>query len=68
AEVGAACARQPGSTFGTYWTMVLGNRAEGGRPAAKAAPARAKAVVRAGPKRVAKPKATCGKGTNKKCR
>jgi uncharacterized protein YkwD len=25
-EVGVACAQQPGSQWGTYWTMVLGRR------------------------------------------
>ncbi|MDB5942928.1 MAG: hypothetical protein JWQ13_2494 [Ramlibacter sp.] len=26
AEVGVSCVRQPGSQWGTYWTMVLGTR------------------------------------------
>lgn len=42
-EVGASCVRQPNSQWGTYWTMVMGNRSEPVRRATAAAvPARAK--------------------------
>lgn len=52
-QVGAACVRQPGSSWGTYWTMVLGAGLEPVRAPKAAAPAR-KAVK---PKAAVKPRA-----------
>jgi uncharacterized protein YkwD len=66
-EVGASCANRDDSDFGTYWTMVLGNRSEPVRrvtaPAAKksrAVPKRkatAKPAARARPAAKARPPA-----------
>ena len=68
-EIGAACVRQPGSSWGTYWTMVLGNRAETNRPTPAPAPARALAPAK--PKAAAKPPAkrpsACGAGSGRTC-
>ncbi len=69
-EVGAACVRQPNSSWGTYWTMVLGNRAEASRPTPAPGPARALAPAK--PKAAAKPPAkrpsACGAGSGRTCR
>lgn len=68
-ELGAACVRQPGSAWGTYWTMVLGNRAEASRPTPAPATGRARAPTK--PKAAAKPPAkrasTCGAGSGRTC-
>ena len=44
-EVGASCASHKGSDWGTYWTMVMGNRSEPVRRVAPAPSPRAKAPV-----------------------
>jgi len=47
-EVGASCVSRPGTELGTYWTMVMGNRAEPVRAVAPAAaPARARSPAAA---------------------
>lgn len=69
-EVGAACVRNPGSTWGTYWTMVLGNRAEPSRATRATAPvpARAQAKPKAAAKPPAKRASKCGAGSKRTCR
>lgn len=68
-ELGAACVRQPGSAWGTYWTMVVGNRAEASRPTPAPAPGRALAPAK--PKAAAKPPAkrasACAAGSGRTC-
>ncbi|CAA9436184.1 MAG: hypothetical protein AVDCRST_MAG51-2945 [uncultured Ramlibacter sp.] len=45
-EVGASCVTQPGSDWGTYWTMVLGSRgADSKRAAPASAPPRTRSAV-----------------------
>jgi uncharacterized protein YkwD len=68
-EVGASCVSRPGTDFGTYWTMVMGNRAEPvravappatptrARPQAAAPKAKAASPVRASKSTAGKPRA-----------
>jgi uncharacterized protein YkwD len=62
-EVGASCVTRPGTDFGTYWTMVMGNRAEPIRAVAPtAAPSRARSKAQA-PKAKVQPSVRASKPT-----